>query len=253
MSYDFQIGTVCDHRIINETLALNGMSPYYTANLRFGSNLNYQQIQVREFYETNNNPGYKFITDGITDFILFNNGQSLRFNNLLFTPGVNFVEGSTFVIPERIYLANYTTITQTCPKCLGTVFENDVALGPTGDIITVEGNDYARQQVEKIILTLRGNNQFQPDYGSALSGSIGQKFTTAIFFKIQQTVQDAIQSLIEIQSQNLDQLTAAQVILGLNNLQVNQDSTDPRNLLITLSVTLGDFSTIKTRFNMKFG
>jgi phage baseplate assembly protein W len=253
MSYDFLIGAVCDHHILNETLELEGLSPFYTADLRFGSNLNYNEIEVREFYATNNDPEYQFFTDGITDFILFNNGESLRFNNLLFAPGVNFVEGSTFVIPERIYLANYITTTQNCPKCLGTVQQNDVPLDSTGDIVIVEGNSYARQAVEKIILTIRGNNQFQPDYGSALSGSVGQKFTTAIFFKIQQTVQDAVQSLIEIQSQNLDQLTPDQVVLGLNNLAVNQDSVDPRNLVITLTITLGDFTTVKSRFNMKLG
>jgi phage baseplate assembly protein W len=253
MAYDFLIGRTCDHSIVEEFLTLKGLSPFYQADLRFGSNFNSNEIKVREFYSTENNPNYNFLFDGITDFILINSGKTLRFNNLNFTPGVNFVEGSTFVIPQRKYMANYLTKTEDCPKCLGTLFENDLQLSEIGDIVTVEGNDYARQQVEKIILTLRGDNQFEPDYGSSLNASIGQKFTTSIFYKIQQTVQDAVQSLIEIQSQYLDFLTPDQIIIGVNNLTITQDPDDPRKMLITLYITLGDFTTIKNKFNMKVG
>ena len=251
MAFDFSLGATCNHTILEEFVELKGIAPFYQADLRFGSNLNYQQIQVREFYETEDNQNYNFYIDGITDFLLVNAGETLQFNNLLFAPGVNFVEGSTFVIPNRRYMANYITKTEDCPKCLGTVYQNDVSLSQIGDVVTVDSKGFARQAVEKIILTLRGSNLFQPDYGSALSTAIGQKFTTAIFFKIQQTVQDAVQSLIEIQSQVLDTLTSDQIILGLSDLSVNQDSNDPRNLLITIAIVLGDFTTVKSKFNLR--
>jgi phage baseplate assembly protein W len=251
MAFDFSLGTTCNHTILEEFVALKGVSPFYQADLRFGSNLNYQQIQVREFYETEDNQNYNFFIDGITDFLLVNAGETLQFNNLLFAPGVNFVEGSTFVIPNRRYMANYITKTEDCPKCLGSLVQNDISLSQIGDVVTIDSRGFARQAVEKIILTLRGANLFQTDYGSALSTAIGQKFTTSIFFKIQQTVQDAVQSLIEIQSQALDSLTSDQIILGLSDLSVNQDSNDPRNILITIAITLGDFTTVKSKFNLR--
>jgi len=250
MPIDVQIGRVCDHRITDETLTLNGLSPYYYSDLRFPTNLNAQQIEVREFFTTESNQHYVYILDGITDFKLIGD-QRLEFNELLFAPGVNFVEGSTFVIPNRIYLANYIAPLAVCPKCLSAKSFRDIGFNQMGQLAEVTSTNRVRQNVSKALLTVIGNNVFNPDYGSTLSFAIGEKLTPTIFFKLQQSIVNAIQGLIEIQAQEVDTLPADEILLGLNNLSIDIDQVDPRLINIVIDVLVGTFDSVTTNLQMR--
>jgi phage baseplate assembly protein W len=247
---DLQINTVCDHHIRDEVIMLDGMSPFYYADLRFPTNMNTNEIQVREHYNTEQNPNYVFFLDGITDFVL-QGSQRLQFNNLLFAPGVNFVEGLTSVIPNKIYEVDYLTPLTTCPKCLGLKFVKDVNFDRLGQLTTLTGIDRARQNILKMLLTVIGNNVFNPDYGSTLNSAIGEKLTPTIFFKLQQSIVNAVQSLIQIQAQEIDILPAEEIVLGLNNLSINTNSQDPRLIDIVIEVLVGTFQAVNVNLQMR--
>lgn len=250
MPIDIQIGRVCDHRITDETLALDGLSPYYYSDLRFPTNLNTQQIEVREFFTTEANQHYVYNLDGITDFKLIG-AQRLEFNQTLFAPSVNYVEGSTFVVPNRIYLASYITPLVECPKCLSKKDFRDVGFDQMGNLALVTSTDRVRQNISKTLLTVIGNNVFNPDYGSTLSFAIGEKLTPTIFFKLQQSIVNAIQGLIEIQAQEVDTLPADEIVLGLNNIEIDIDQVDPRLINIVISVLVGTFDSVTTNLQMR--
>lgn len=250
MPIDIQIGRVCDHRITDETLALNGMSPFYYSDLRFPTNLNVQQIQVREFFATEADSSYVYFLDGITDFKLIG-AQRLEFNETLFEPGVNYVEGSTFVIPNRIYLASYTAPLAVCPKCLSQKSFRDIGFDQVGQLATITSTDRVRQNVSKALLTVIGSNVFNPDYGSTLSFAIGEKLTPTIFFKLQQSIVNAIQGLIEIQAQEVDTLPADEILLGLNNIAIDIDPVDPRLINIVIEVLVGTFDSVTTNLQLR--
>ena len=250
MPIDVFIGRVCDHKIVDETLALNGLSPYYYSDLRFPTNLNVQQIEVREFFTTEANQHYVYNLDGITDFKLIGD-QRLEFNETLFAPGVNYVEGSTSVIPNRIYLANYIVPLAVCPKCLSAKSFRDIGFNQVGQLAEVTSTDRVRQNVSKALLTVIGNNVFNPDYGSTLSFAIGEKLTPTIFFKLQQSIINAIQGLIEIQAQEVDTLPADEILLGLNNLSIDIDQIDPRLINIVIDVLVGTFDSVTTNLQMR--
>lgn len=251
MPFDLTLGRACDHRIVDETLTLQGMTPYYYADLRFPSNKNKDEIQVREHYATEDDQHYVYVLDGITDFEMINNGQRLLFNQMDFAPGVNYVEGSTFVIPNRIYVASYICTILDCPKCLSSKFLRDVGFDQMGHLTSVRGVNRVRQNVSKIIMTVIGNNIFNPDYGSTLSAAIGEKLTPTIFFKLQQTVVTAIQALIEIQAQEVDTLPADEIILGLNNINIGVNEVDPRLVDIVIEVLVGTFQPVTTNLQLR--
>jgi phage baseplate assembly protein W len=251
MPFDLTLGRTCDHRIVDETLTLEGMTPYYYADLRFPSNKNKDEIQVREHYETEDNQHYVYLLDGITDFEMVNDGARLLFNQTDFAPGVNYVEGSTFVIPNRIYLGSYISTILDCPKCLGVKVLKDIGFNRVGLLSNVRGIERVRQNVSKVLLTVIGNNIFNPNYGSTLSSAIGEKLTPTIFFKLQQTVVNAIQGLIEIQAQEVDTLPADEIILGLNNLNINVNEQDPRLVDIVIEVLVGTFQPVATNLQLR--
>jgi len=251
MPFDLTLGRVCDHRIVDETLILQGLTPYYYTDLRFPSNKNKNEVQVREHYETEDNQNYVYTLDGITDFALVNNGQRLNFNQMNFTPGVNYVEGSTFVVPNRIYMGSYITTILDCPKCLSSKALNDIGFNQVGQLSNVRGINRVRQNVSKVLLTVIGNNVFNPNYGSTLSSAIGEKLTPTIFFKLQQTVVNAIQGLIEIQAQEVDTLPADEIILGLNNININVNEQDPRLVDIVIEVLVGTFQPVTTNLQLR--
>ena len=52
---------------------------------------------------------------------------------------------------------------------------NDLQLGPNGDLVTIEGTEKLKQDLSKMLLTVRGSNIVFTTYGSELYTFIGQK------------------------------------------------------------------------------
>jgi len=243
---DIQLGTVCDHRVLDEILTLNGITPNYFSELKFKCSLDRGSIIIREFNATENKIDFEPAIDGITDYNIDPTGKQLiQFNTLFYTPGVNFVDGTTTLIPLRQYLATYVVNSEDdCPKCLGTKKQNDINYDELGSLKVVSGVERVKQIIIKAVLTNRGTNVFDGDYGSSLNQSIGQQALPIAILRIQQSVQDCINRLIDSQSQNSDITPDDEIILGLDDLQVVFDTTDPRKVNITMVIVIGTYEKI---------
>jgi phage baseplate assembly protein W len=136
---------------------------------------------------------------------------------------------------------------------LGTKKVNDINFDQIGRLSEVSSTGKVKQMIIKALLTSRGNNPDQPNYGSTLQDAIGQQFLPTAFIQIQQTIQDTINRLIDIQNENIDITPPDELILGLDDLQVDPDSTDPRKVNVKLTVVVGDYEKLTIPLNINLG
>lgn len=248
--YDVTLGCDCDHKILDEILELDGISPNYFSQLKFQCNLNKENMIIREYNATENKLDFDPAIDGITDFIVSSDRRTIQFNTMFYDPGVNFVDGTTTLIPLRQYLASYIVDSEVhCPKCLGTKKQNDINFDEIGSLKIVNGIERVKQIILKAILTTRGNNVFDADYGSSLNESIGQQALPITILRIQQSIQDCINRLIDSQGQQADITPDDEIILGLEDLQVSANISDPRRYDIKLVVLVGTYEKISVNLD----
>jgi phage baseplate assembly protein W len=248
---DYRIGTSCDHYIFDLALDIDGTSPGYTSTLLYEHNGDATAITIREFSSTEGLTNFLRNVNGITNFSLDNTDPTLlHFNTLGFPPGVNYVEGLTVVQPSKLYLASYTTTTASCPLCAATNVRRDVSFDRAGSFNVIAGHAKVSQQVLKILLTTVGSNRLNADYGSLLSQSIGQRLDLALEFQIQQSVQTAINLLIDQQRQTTQDLPLDETIVRLSALQLTRDANDPRVLQIVVKVTTADLEEVEAQLTL---
>lgn len=257
MSFDLVNERPCPHQIFDEQLSLQGASPNFFAILKYQGNGNTNQMQIREFATTNSLTNYSYPINGFTNWSLSGDQRQINFNTLgLGGPGsgvASFADGAT-LLPTKIYLATYLTITELCPlhdiiNSQYAPIQKDINVTPQGRLDTSIGSDKVREEVLKALLTLQGANQFQPSYGSLLSSSIGQKFTVLTQFNLQQSIQSAIDFLIQ-QQQAQPTIPLTEVILRLNSVTMQEDPTDPRTIRIVISILTGTYTNVTVTFGI---
>jgi len=255
MVLDLRLGSDCDHRVVDEVLVLQGISPNFFCDLAYPCNLNKDSMIIREYNATENKVDFNPDVDGLTDYVIDSVGkQRIYFNQLFYTPGVNFVDGTTTLIPLREYLATYIVESEEfCPKDCGSKKQNDISFDEIGRLKDVESLPRVKQAVIKALLTTRGNNPDQPDYGSTLYDSVGKELLPLSYLRIQQTIQDTVARLIESQSENADISPDDEVILGLDDMQITETDTDPRKVLIKLVILVGTYEKVPIEFNVDLG
>lgn len=257
MSFDLVNERTCPHQIFDERLTLQGASPNYFAILSYQSNRNTNAMEVREFATTDSLTNYSYTINGFTNWALSSDGRQINFNSQgLGGPGTgvaSFADGATIISP-KIYLATYLTLQEICP--LHNIIndqivpiQKDINVTPQGRLDTTVGSDKVRQEVLKALLTVRGANKFQSAYGSLLSNSIGQKFTLLTQFSLQQSIQDAIDFLIQ-QQQLQPTIPLTEVILRLNSVTLTPNTADPRTLEVVISVLTGVYQNVTITFGV---
>lgn len=130
------------------------------------------------------------------------------------------------------YTINYSTVSETCPKCLGTLFTDDLDTAQNGDPKTVLDSGQLAQLVEKHIVTRMTSNGYHPWVGSRLHDLIGTK---ALDFNYIQTeiklqVRSALEKLQEAQSAHRSsnpEVSANEALGSIVSINVTQDQTDP--------------------------
>lgn len=233
---DYRLDAYCDHSILDFALTIDGTSPNYYSTLLYPSNGDPTAMSIREFSATEGLTIFESSINGITNFSLTTNSL-LTFNTLGFLPNVSYVEGLTTVQPQRLYLASYTTVTQSCPMCRQQNTRQDVSFDVAGSVDIIEGNDKLAQQLVKILLTELTNNRLHSDYGSVLNTYIGQNLDDFMEFNIQQSVQSAIAYLIDQQQRSIVEIPPEETIVRMSGLIITRDSVDPRKISIQVSVT----------------
>ena len=136
------------------------------------------------------------------------------------------------------------------------IANNDLILNADGDINIVTNNDKLRQDILKILITNIGTNRFHPWYGSAITKkSIGQ-VADQKFNELQMTssVQQSIENLMKLQKrqqQSGQVVSAAELIIAINNVFVERDKIEPRQYNIVVSILTGALTTINQTFTLR--
>jgi len=251
--WDLSRERVCDHKIFEEQLTLRGSSPNYFAVLNFICNKNTNAMDIREWSETNGLTNYDYTISGMTNWTLSNDGRQINFNSLgLGGPGsgaASFVDGCTLIQPIKMYVASYYALDTSCPlhDLPGEQFapiQKDVNINPQGRLVTLQGKEKVRQSVLKALLTSLGGNTFHTTYGSSLQSIIGQKFDMFAQMSIQQSVQEAVDFLIQ-QQQLSTFIPTDELIFRVSAVDISTDETDPRVVRVNVRVLTGTYEEVE--------
>jgi phage baseplate assembly protein W len=90
------------------------------------------------------------------------------------------------------------------------VYNNDIQLNASKQLRTVEGTDKLVQSVLKIILTKKGENFEDPEYGTTFDETIGGKLIQEQYVAIRSSIVDALAYYNQLNSdnENLDEIIA---------------------------------------------
>lgn len=246
---DIKLTRSCDHRIVDEVLTIDGVSPNYIANLRFESNGNKSNIVIRELYETDGMTNFNPYVDGITDFVI-SEYQTLVFNQNLGSQGINYLEGAKGLYPEKTYVATYIAKYTDCPKCLSSNQLTDFSFDSVGGLNLVELTEYLKQRVVKALITVKGSNSLAPSYGSNLASTVGRPNLAFIMLNIQQSILETVNRLMEVQSSYIDSLKDEEILVGVENIVI-MPTNDPRELTVSFILLSSNFEETKISFSMK--
>lgn len=249
---DLQLEAYCDHFMRDEVVTLQGSTPSYFGVLTCRTNKDTAAIQIREFHDTEGLTNYSYVHHGMTNWSLsVTNSQKLDFNSLGIgsSGSASFVDGSSQILPQKLYLASYRTIQDDCPKCYGLNISRDVHLDENGELLVVASSEKVRQSVIKAILTKQGENQFHLTYGSSLQAIVGRKIDNFTLLTLQQSIQNAI-FFLQAEQRGLQNLPDDERILRLSDIQVREDESDPRVLKVVIAVTTGNYEEVSLGLNL---
>jgi phage baseplate assembly protein W len=130
--------------------------------------------------------------------------------------------------------------------------ENDLRFGDDGNMKMVGGYDLLYQRVAKILLTERGSNPYHLFYGSTADRLIGQKVSAGVISSLKESVRDALDTHISIESQQakVQEMTAEERLLRVRSVDVSMVGDDETSYLVRVSVE--SFSSKVVNINVVF-
>lgn len=244
---DMKLQNNCNHRIY-QLITIEGISPNYYTYLDYIPNQETKNVYVGQYTNDNDIENFALQGNGITNW----HYDSTEPSKILFpyNPNMLSVDGNKELVPEPIYVMSYYTLASNCPKCNGSHIDADIDFNQVGKIKETTGYGKVKQQLVKILLTVIGDNLYDNEYGSQISNSVGQKFTSYLTANIQYSIYRAVQHLMKIQQENL--LPDNETIVELSNIKVEQTS-DVRAIKLSISVITADYQEVSTglKFNLR--
>ena len=252
---DMKLQNKCDHKIY-QLITIEGISPNYYAYLDYIPNQQTQNVYVGQ-YTTETDienfalQGFGGLSNslvGITNWT-YDPIEPTKIN-FPYNPEIVSVDGNKELKPQPVYVMSYFALAGNCPKCNNTHIESDISFDNVGRMTVVTGHGKVKQQLVKILLTVIGDNLYDSEYGSQISNSVGQKFTSYITANIQYSIYKAVQHLMKIQQENL--LPDDETIVELSNIKV-EETKDVRALKLSISVITADYQEVSTtlKFTLK--
>ena len=244
---DMKLQNECDHKIY-QLLNIQGISPNYYTYLDYEPNKTKVGVYVGEYTNENDIETFALRMAGITNWA-YDPIEPTKIN-FPYNPEIASIDGNKELKPKPVYVMSYFALAANCPKCNNTHIESDIVFNNVGKIKEITGYGKVKQQLLKILVTVIGNNLYDSDYGSQISSSIGQKFTSYIAANIQYSIYRAVQHLMKIQQEN--NLPDNETIVELSNIQVEK-TNDVRSLKLSISVITADYQEVNTslKFNLK--
>ena len=244
---DMKLQNACDHKIY-QLIEISGISPNYYTYLDYIPNKQRQGVYVGEYTNENEIETFALNVNGITNW-QYDANEPTKIN-FQYNPDIPSVDGNKELKPKPIYVMSYFALSANCPKCNNTHIDSDIDFDKIGKIKEVTSYGKVKQQLVKILLTVIGDNLYDSEYGSQISNSVGQKFTSYMAANIQYSIYKAVQHLIKIQQENL--LPDNETILELSNIRV-EETKDVRALQLSISVITADYqeTSVSLKFNLK--
>jgi len=122
------------------------------------------------------------------------------------------------------------------------ILNGDLNLDSLGQLALVRNIDKVAQDVLRVIMTTRGSDPFDTSYGiSTTNRAIGSMPTTSIISAtLEAEISNSLQKLIREQNRlsTVQTLTADERIREIDSVVVEQDPIEPRQLTVSISMTL---------------
>lgn len=241
---DFALYGTCEHKV-QEILTIDGVSPGFTSDLTYTSSGNKNYISIVNLVEFDGLCLFSTSFPGITNYTLSSDRKTIQFGALYpVDSGMLFPDPNTAYLPLNKYFCTYNTTLGDCPSCKGTKNDFDIHFDNAGRIISLEGHDKVRQQLIKALLTIKGTNLFDEIYGSVLNESIGSKIDSYLAAKLQFSILDCVNHLIDLQA---DQgLPDDERITSVSDVSALVSKIDPRIIELKVTVLCADYQEVNT-------
>lgn len=128
----------------------------------------------------------------------------------------------------------------------------DVQLTSGGELVKVEGTNKLVQDILKVLYTTLGDDPFNPSYGSVLTDdTIGSSIMPNILnVQAQDAIVNSLEILQESQAEQklYQKVTATETLASIGEISINQDTTEPRQYNVSLTVLSGELEPITLEF-----
>jgi phage baseplate assembly protein W len=141
-------------------------------------------------------------------------------------------------ISESILDMSYTTEKSYCRRCGGTGVENDILFDEFGSMKLIGGYDLLYQRIAKCLLTELGSNPYHSFYGSNAMTLIGQKVSAGVVISLRTSVQNALDTLIDVQTQQskVQEMSLEERVKRVRSIDVSTVGNDETSYLVRVSV-----------------
>ena len=243
--FDLRLTNGCDHKIVNEPLSYitrGGRTYAYLKRPAIGgghfllvTNQDYVYAEhpadghpTDDFHPTYcelSNLDYRTIS-----FDTANKGAERLRNYDIFDnrPGL---------YPANIYYATYYTDSAHCPRCISRESSlcNDMALSALGLPVTIDGFRLTMQQLRKMLVTRRGSNIFNTDYGTGIPELIGTPKNMIAMVRTQYEIQECASYIQSLQMDNVDGYDTDSYLVKIDNFQL-EDISNSKELRFSFQV-----------------
>jgi len=223
MSYDIKLQNYCDHKILwaRAQLEMDRKTVYLPYPMASAASLKVRINGVIYPYTTYS---IKSIRQTLSLVVITN----IEFFNKIknYDPIIEFY---------------YTTLSDTCPKCLNVKTVDDLLINGRGDVEMVSKEILLLQQIEKIITTKLSSNAFHSWYGTELHSLIGTKISDRqlLYTRVREQVGSAIEKFRTIQKQmqaSGRKFDPGELFGNLIKIDI-VDTEDPSMILVTVTFT----------------
>ena len=210
--FDLKLNNKCNHRIINEKLTIKGDYPNYYCILKSPAIGNNHKIKI-----VNQNNLFKNKPE-LINYQLNNENYKYVYFNLNNNIDVDI---RSEIYPINSYYATYYTTADYCNKCImHSNYSNDITFNILGKLEIVDGKTFLVQKFKKNIITEKGKNIFNSDYGSTLTKYIGKSKTALVILMAQNTIKESAEFIKNQQINYSEILDNEQKLLKIEDFQI---------------------------------
>lgn len=195
-----------------------------------------------------------FFMEGGTGHDVLGFSSQRRYHARNIIPGWDLIKDETSVDPlarvirfrdtlksvDDIFEVSYYTIRGVCRRCLGTGVENDIRHDVQGNTILVENQNLMLQEVQKIIMTLKGSNVYHRWYGTSLTSLIGSKILGSSYLETQMVkeITDALAKYIQVKTQQskYQPVSKEESLRRIVGIDIEQDAVDPTTFNVSIAL-----------------